>query len=48
MCEQCERREQADRLMWLAIRRGLLAVAAAIAKRYDVDRPTNPKQRGVA
>ena len=41
MCEQCERREEADRLMWLAIaralvtvQRGLAGVSNAIVRRY--------------
>lgn len=38
MCSECQRREQdqreADRRMWQAIRRGLLAVVKAIDVRY--------------
>jgi hypothetical protein len=34
MCEQCRVREDADRIMWLAIRRGLLALVRAIETRY--------------
>ncbi len=42
MCEQCRRREDADRLLWQTVRRALLMVAAAIQKRYDVH--NEPKQ----
>lgn len=34
MCD-CQRKHDADRAMWIAIRRALLMAASAIAKRYD-------------
>lgn len=35
MCDTCRRRDDADRLMWQAIRRGLLAIVKAIEVRYQ-------------
>lgn len=37
MCGECQRQQDADRRMWLAIRRALLMAAAAIQKRYDAE-----------
>ena len=38
MCETCDHREERDRVFWLTIRRALLSVASAIAKRYGETR----------
>ncbi len=45
MCEQCREREERDRIMWMAIRvgllgvsRGVLAVVKAIEVRHDIQR----------
>lgn len=43
MCEKCERQEARDRAMWVAIRRGLMAIASAIEKRYNDDITSNHK-----
>ena len=44
MCE-CQQRHEADRVMWLTVRRALLSIAAAIAKRYDAERETKQVRR---
>ena len=38
MCERCTSREDADRLLWVAIRRALLGIVSAIEKRYGLGR----------
>ena len=47
MCDNCRRREDADRLMWAAIRRGLLAVVKAIEVRY-AEKPETTQERRAA
>lgn len=41
MCQQCSRKEERDARFWRSVRRALLMVAGAIAKRY----PENENQR---
>lgn len=45
MCEACEQKEDQDRLLWEAVRlgligmqRGLLAIVKGIERRYDIPR----------
>lgn len=45
MCEQCRRREDADRALWLTFRRALLMIAKAIQVRYADGDDTTQERR---
>ena len=38
MCDDCRRREDADRLLWATLRRALLMAVKAIEARYGLGR----------